>query len=187
MQCSGWGWSEAALILKRVEILERSVHLLLDSTTLLDPHEARDAAAARLQERMKIGDKIVVEPGHALRLICDWTPLFRSGRSWTRDVDGGPVAAAPTSDPALIICLKAAHAMLENQNASPLRPDNHSQAQAASDQRRRRMMNLGLIAPDLQRAIHENRGPAGLTANKILSMDLPIGWVDQRRVLGFAG
>ena len=48
-------------------------------------------------------------------------------------------------------------------------------------------MNLGQLAPDLQRAILENRGPAGLTANKIMSIDLPIGWVDQRRVLGVAG
>ena len=47
-------------------------------------------------------------------------------------------------------------------------------------------MNLGLLAPDIQRAILENRAPAGLTANQLLSIDLPIAWADQRRTLGFA-
>ncbi len=176
-------WSEAAHILKRVEIRERSVHFLLDVTASLEPHEAPDAATARLQGRMEIGDAIILEAAHTFRLICDLTPLLRGGRSWSRKAEGGSIAAARSSDPALLTCLKTSHAALEKHNASPLHPDHHVHAQAAIDQRGRRMMNLGLLAPDLQRAILENRAPAGLTANKILSMDLPLGWADQRRVL----
>jgi hypothetical protein len=44
-------------------------------------------------------------------------------------------------------------------------------------------MSLDLLAPDLQLAILANRGPAGLTANKVLSVDLSRAWADQRQVL----
>ena len=180
-------WDEAKLMLNRVEIRERSVHLLLNGTPLLDPHEVLDIAAIRLQTRVEKGDVIVVQSDHKVRMICDWTPLFHGGRRWSHRTVDGSVAASPQVDPGLAACLKAAHVMLEKQNASPLRPDDHSSAQAASDQRGRRKMNLGLLAPDLQRAILENRAPSGLTANKILSMDLPIAWVDQRQLFGILG
>ena len=64
-----FSWSEAGHILKRAEVRDRSVHLLVDSTAFLDPHEAAGDAAAHLQERMEIGDLIVAESTHAIRLI----------------------------------------------------------------------------------------------------------------------
>ncbi len=45
-------------------------------------------------------------------------------------------------------------------------------------------MSLGLLAPDLQRTILENRISLSLATDQILSMNVPIAWEDQRQVLG---
>ena len=54
-------------------------------------------------------------------------------------------------------------------------------------QRDRRLMSLGLLAPDIQKAILTGRVPAGLTAKQLLGADLPIAWADQRKLLGLTG
>jgi hypothetical protein len=46
---------------------------------------------------------------------------------------------------------------------------------------------LSYLAPDIIRAILEGLQPRDLTAEKLLAHSrLPLGWLDQRTVLGFA-
>ena len=49
-----------------------------------------------------------------------------------------------------------------------------------------RIIRLGFLAPDIVTAILNGRQPVGLTANKLANDSrLPLGWTDQRQVLGF--
>jgi hypothetical protein len=50
-----------------------------------------------------------------------------------------------------------------------------------------RVVRLSYLAPDITQAILEGRQPRDLTAEKLLQHSrLPLGWHDQRTVLGFA-
>ena len=49
-----------------------------------------------------------------------------------------------------------------------------------------RLVRLSYLAPDITEAILDGRQPPDLTANKLLAHSrLPLGWHEQRTVLGF--
>lgn len=45
---------------------------------------------------------------------------------------------------------------------------------------------LACLAPDIITAIVEGRQPASLTARTLQDIDLPLAWIDQWALLGFA-
>ena len=48
-----------------------------------------------------------------------------------------------------------------------------------------RTMNLAFLAPEITRSITTGRQPADLNTEKLLKqMDLPLDWVEQKRLLG---
>ena len=50
-----------------------------------------------------------------------------------------------------------------------------------------RLVRLSYLAPDITQAILDGRQPRDLTADKLLAHSrLPLGWHEQRTVLGFA-
>ena len=50
-----------------------------------------------------------------------------------------------------------------------------------------RLVRLSYLAPDITEAILDGRQPRDLTADKLLAHSrLPLGWPEQRNVLGFA-
>lgn len=68
-------------------------------------------------------------------------------------------------------------------------PDKSIPALAAEQGRCRvRMMKvakLACLAPDIVAAIIEGRQPLKLTPGRLLAVDLPLAWTEQKRVLGF--
>lgn len=48
-----------------------------------------------------------------------------------------------------------------------------------------RLLRVAMLAPDIIEATAKGAHPAGLTAKKLLEVELPIAWPEQRRVLGF--
>jgi site-specific DNA recombinase len=47
-------------------------------------------------------------------------------------------------------------------------------------------IKLAFLAPDIVEAIMAGQQPADLTAQKLIrNVDLPMDWVEQRRILGF--
>ena len=70
-----------------------------------------------------------------------------------------------------------------------IRPDKSIPTLAAEQGRCRvRMMKVATLAcldPDIVSAIVEGRQPLKLTLGKLLAVDLPLVWADQKRVLGF--
>ena len=50
-----------------------------------------------------------------------------------------------------------------------------------------RLLRLAHLAPDIVEAILGGREPDGLTVNELMkAVQLPLGWDEQRRVLGFS-
>ena len=50
-----------------------------------------------------------------------------------------------------------------------------------------RLVRLSYLAPDITEAILDGRQPPDLSADKLLALSrLPLGWREQRAVLGFA-
>lgn len=68
-------------------------------------------------------------------------------------------------------------------------PDKSIAAIAAGTNRCRTRLGkfaaLACLAPDIVAAIVEGRQPATLTARTLQDLDLPLGWADQRALLGF--
>jgi hypothetical protein len=48
----------------------------------------------------------------------------------------------------------------------------------------RRMMRLALLAPDIQRAVLAGRQGPRFNLEFFMSREIPLGWDDQRRLLG---
>jgi len=51
----------------------------------------------------------------------------------------------------------------------------------------RQRVGLGLLAPDIQKALLQGTLPGSLDPDALLAMDLPLDWHEQRRVLGITG
>lgn len=161
-------WAEALRRLCFVELQERSVQLVLNPDTLMEPHEPVAAAIDRLQP-LVIPHRIASD-GNRLRLIIDREPVFRGGRALAQRLNESAHAAGAAE------LLKAAHRLLEAHSMSPLNLAADSLATAPRWQRQRRCMALGLIAPELQRAIM--RGSFAGSPARLLA-GAPLAWADQ--------
>lgn len=179
-------WVTLTTILQRVEIRSRGIHILLRAEQFLEPGVRLHQVIRRLREVGKSGDTVMTDGDGAIRLICDVIPVFRGGRYQKRSEDVSPLTSTRTPNRVLAKTLRAAHKLLEQYRLSPLQPQSHHAATAPAGQRERRLMGFGLIAPDIQRAVLEGRGPPGLSAKRLLDADLPISWADQREIFGLA-
>ena len=92
-----------------------------------------------------------------------------------------------TRDEKLVALVAEAHQARQLLLASPQR----SIAAIAFDQGRcrtrlGRLVALACLAPDIVTAIVEGRQPLTLTSRALMEFELPLGWTDQRVLLGFA-
>jgi hypothetical protein len=88
-------------------------------------------------------------------------------------------AARSRPDKALITGLRRAHAELKERGLD--------MTDRIADAYLRKLTGLAFLAPDIQRAILEGRQPADLKLADLVSRrELPLGWDDQRKLLGFA-
>ncbi|MDP9421363.1 MAG: recombinase family protein [Pseudomonadota bacterium] len=162
-------WNEMGRLVERVQLNTEQAHIVLALAEFLEPLESAQAGAARLAKRV-VPDSISAIDGR-LRITVDWRPAARRQPSISRlspDADG--VGAL----------LKDAHELLRRHSMSPMEPDVHSKSTAPTWQRQRRLMALGLLAPDLQRSMLEGR-IRSLTGQ--LSFLAPLAWSDQRQIV----
>ena len=80
--------------------------------------------------------------------------------------------------------VRTAHRKLAELNASPLDPERHQQMAVPNNEWSRQRMAIGLLAPDIQKALLQGTGPAGLCPDRLLSREMPLEWAEQRRFLG---
>jgi site-specific DNA recombinase len=84
----------------------------------------------------------------------------------------------------LVDLIRKAHRQLQKLCASPLRPDDHSHMIAPNNEWGRQRVAVGLLAPDIQKALLQGKAPPHITPDLLLSADIPMDWSEQRRMLG---
>jgi hypothetical protein len=194
------------------QMLHRAAELAA-SWPALKPMQLRRMLAALIQRIVVHIDRVDIQllPSRIAALLRDALPGPTSAD--TRDVEEQPLvmsvpgqlrrvgfgirilidqAAAPghaaKADPKLIKLIVRAH-LLSNKLAES---SNEHLADLARRERLTssyftRVLRLTYLAPDITRAILEGRHPQDLTARKLLDHSrLPLTWVEQRRILGFA-
>ena len=87
---------------------------------------------------------------------------------------------------ALADLVRTSHRKLKELNASPLFPEAHQRMTAPTNEWTRERIAVGLLAPDIQKALLTGTALANLDPEKLLSRDMPLDWEGQRKFLGFA-
>jgi hypothetical protein len=130
-----------------------------------------------------VGDEravMVAKPEPTIVVAIPGRLQFRGGRTWR----SGPRHHA-NFDPILANALRSAHRSLTAAGCSPTAsPLSLVSARAPANAYARKLCSLGFLAPSIQAAIFAGRQPLSLTLSKLLSIDLPLGWDDQERLLG---
>jgi DNA invertase Pin-like site-specific DNA recombinase len=160
--------AEVLPLISAVELRERSIQIVLGTDAVMEPHEPVDRAVARLQPLA--GENRLVADGDHLRLIIDRQPVFRGGKV-------SRCSSIPPRHADGIALLRSAHSLLAVHSMSPLEPDSHRHATAPSWQRQRRILAIGLLAPQLQKAILQGR--FSQPADRLFAEPPPLAWSDQ--------
>jgi hypothetical protein len=91
---------------------------------------------------------------------------------------------APEQRRVLAELVRTSHRKLTELNASPLHPEMHEQMLTPINEWTRERLAIGLLAPDIQKALLTGKAPLGLDPEKLLSRDMPLDWEGQRKFLG---
>jgi hypothetical protein len=111
-------------------------------------------------------------------------PAGRKGRTIRPRIDrrNAPEVAASLAD-----LVRTAHRKLAEVDASPLQPGRHAHMHAPADAWTRQRLPIGLLAPDIQKALLQGTAPGGHDVDSLLALDIPLEWNAQRKMLGMAG
>jgi site-specific DNA recombinase len=162
-------------LLERVEARVDRVHIHLRPTRLSALFDAAVPPSQSLLEEETV-------------ILSVATRLRRAGMEIRMLIDGTDPFAAVKPDARLIKLLLRARRL----NATLVRSEDVAFAALApregvSRSYFTRVVRLSYLAPDITQAILEGRQPRDLTAEKLLAHSrLPLGWHDQRTMLGFA-
>ena len=167
-------WSDAREQLVRVEIDASKVKIV-----------ARPAGKVRL-ERIDAADRAFVRDDGQIELRTDIQLRAWSGRTHIVRGDNRRIVDEASVDASLVRGLARAHALVRLAKASSERTIMLDGVERdVTDSYVRRMSRLAFLAPDIQKAIVVGQQPASLTLERLMRIDLPIAWSEQRQVLGF--
>jgi DNA invertase Pin-like site-specific DNA recombinase len=169
-------WPEALTVIRTVEVRQRSLQLVLNYSAVAEPHEPLEWLVHRLQDRLSVG-RVVSDPDGAIRMIIDRAARFRGGAASAYREQKMDHASA-----ALASLWRSAHDLLKRHSMSPLDEFAHNVAEAPREQRHRRTMALGLLAPSVQEQLAMGTLGAGVEA-KLLLEQLPLAWEDQAALI----
>jgi hypothetical protein len=161
-------------LLERINLREDGIDIIVDLQKI-------GSALGELIDVDHVGEQplllslpaVKVRRGHQLRLVLPGPQTIKAG---------------PANRNEKVVALVAeAHQARQLVQASP----NKSLAAIAAAQGRCRtrlgkLAALACLAPDIVTAIVEGRQPADLTASALLSIELPLCWKEQRKLLGFS-
>ena len=123
-----------------------------------------------------------------IQILSTSVRLGRSGRAIRMLIEGTDPFATAKPDARLVKLLIRARQF----NATLLQGDGMpfaalAKREGVSPSYFTRLVRLSYLAPDITEAILDGRQPRDLTADKLLAHSrLPLGWHEQRTVLGFA-
>ena len=151
---------------------------LLDAKVTIEQHNLRiELDRTRLAEALQIGgsDTLLTEP-----VVIDNPVALKRRGIELRLVYTAPDAQPANKDQNLIDLVRRGWAAWHRLVTGP-RSDKPVERSHLV-----RLARLRFLAPDITTAILEGRQPVELTARALLRCsELPIGWDDQRRTLGF--
>ena len=123
-----------------------------------------------------------------IQILAMSVRLRRSGRAvrmWIEGTDPFATAKPDTRLVKLLIRARRFHATLLGGDGMPFAA--LAKREGVSPSYFTRLVRLSYLAPDITEAILDGRQPRDLTADKLLAHSrLPLGWHEQRAVLGFA-
>jgi hypothetical protein len=173
--------AELAQRIDRVSIRAGSVRIEIK----FHPDQVRDRHDRKMILDRAHSSEEVRFDGEVLHLTAPVRMKLHGGRTRLTLGNGQPGAAARL-DPVLVGGLKRAHALLAKMAASPqAKPCDLRDARGPGDPYLRKLYPIGMLAPDIQRAILAGAQPHGLTLQQLLDAEIPVSWVDQRAQLGF--
>ena len=91
---------------------------------------------------------------------------------------------APEQRRVLAELVRTSHRKLTELNASPLHLEMHEHMSTPTNEWTRERIAIGLLAPDIQKALLTGKAPLGFDPEKLLSRDMPLNWEGQRKFLG---
>ena len=155
------------------------LHVALDTAQLAPDNLTADMLLDRVQRR--VDPRACMEDGHLMFVMA--IPAARKGRVVApvrrRNTDAGEGVS-------IAELLRTSHRKLAELNASPLALDQHGAMHAPAGSWIPHRLTLGLLAPDIQKAILQNTLPFPLELEAILNAEIPLDWDDQRRMIGLA-
>ena len=161
--------------IERVMFSSKKLTVTLRLAALIDTNASEDTLLAKVQQ-IDPAAKINQED---LLLSLDARPVRRgkSVRSADRFLD------APEQRRILAELVRTSHRKLTELNASPLHPEMHEHMSTPINEWTRERIAIGLLAPDIQKALLTGTAPLGLNPEKLLSRDMPLDWEGQRKFL----
>ena len=168
--------SEIFDAIKRVTFSSAKVTITLKVSALIDANACEDTLLAKAQ-RIDPASKI---DNDDLLLSLDARPIRRckSVRSTDCFLD------APEQRRVLAELVRTSHRKLTELKASPLHPEMHEHMSTPINEWTRERIAIGLLAPDIQKALLTGKAPLGLDPEKLLCRDIPLDWEGQRKFLG---
>ena len=158
-------------VVDRIDLHDDRVVIRIDNRSLLNVINADSTVQPSNTNLIIERQAIRLRRGKALRLVI---PPTTSGDNF------------PMRDEKLIALIAEARTIMAQMTANP---HKSIPALAAEHGRCRvRMMKvvkLACLDPDIVTAIVEGRQPLKLTPGKLLAVDLPLAWGEQKRVVGF--
>jgi DNA invertase Pin-like site-specific DNA recombinase len=162
--------------IERVMFSSNKLTVTLRVAELIGTNACEDTLLVKAQQidpAAKIGDD-------DLLLSLDARPV-RRGKS-VRSIDC--VLDAPEQRRVLAELVRTSHRKLTELNASPLHPEMHEHMSTPINEWTRERIAIGLLAPDIQKALLTGKATLGLDPEKLLSRDMPLDWEGQRKFLG---
>jgi DNA invertase Pin-like site-specific DNA recombinase len=136
-------------------------------------------------------DKAMLGPEEELVRLDEETWRYWSPGSFARcggktEIIRGNERRTPKVDRTLVRGLCRAHALVKSARAAP-DPlwSELAKKEGAAPSYVRRLSRLAFLAPDIQEAILSGRHPMALNLEKLMRIDLPVSWPEQRVLLGF--
>lgn len=161
----------------KVSALGDRLFVEVDVTQIADDNAL---GAARLLRKAELIDADAKIDGGTLHLSVALPP-DRRGRT-KQSPDKGMVSTDMKADLAALV--RTAHLRLDEITASPLGPTDHSRMKSPATDWIRQRIVIGLLAPDIQRALLTGGAAAHVTPAWMLSQDWPIDWEAQRAMFG---
>lgn len=141
----------------------------------------------RLAAVLKLGDGL--KPSAKPIVLTAAVTKVRKGHQLRLVIPGShrPTHQPLSRDEKLVALISEAHAARQMLLASPEQSINSlATAHGRCRTRLGQLIRLSCLAPEIVRAVVEGCQPPTLTTRLLLGIELPLGWTEQRRVLGFS-